>query len=219
MYWQEEQDESQFVVPDDIVDLVFGIECRTLPVDHAHALSEAVRQALPWFPEEEEAGLHAIHVADSGNGWERPEDGSELLYLSRRTKLTLRLPKHRIEAAKDLSGRRFNVAGHEMVVGNAKPKLLSVSSTLYARYVFLGEAQDEESFLAEAVSLLRSEGLRFKKVLCGKTTEIITSTGSLSTRSLLVADLGLEDSVRLQQRGIGHHRKMGCGLFIPHKSI
>jgi len=35
----------------------------------------------------------------------------------------------------------------------------------------------------------------------------------------MVADLEPEQSVRLQQIGIGPGRTIGCGLFIPHKGI
>ena len=35
----------------------------------------------------------------------------------------------------------------------------------------------------------------------------------------MVADLDVEEAVVLQQRGIGVHQKIGCGLFIPHKGI
>ena len=48
---------------DEIVDAVFAIRCRSLPVDHAWALSQAVQAALPWFAAEPEAGLHTIHGA------------------------------------------------------------------------------------------------------------------------------------------------------------
>ena len=52
MHWQvEEDDVTQFVVPENVVDLLFSIDCKVLPVDHAHALSAAVQQALPWFAE------------------------------------------------------------------------------------------------------------------------------------------------------------------------
>ena len=33
--------------PFDIVDAIFAISCRSLPVDHAYALSQAVQAALP----------------------------------------------------------------------------------------------------------------------------------------------------------------------------
>ena len=42
---------------------------------------------------------------------------------------------------------------------------------------------------------------------------------TLPTRSLMLADMEVEDSVKLQQHGLGPWRQLGCGLFIPHKDI
>ena len=97
MFWQDESgDRQDFVVPDNIVDVLYAIECRCLPLDHAHALSQALLNALPWLPNEPQAGIHLIHVAESGNGWYRPEDpDNEVLVVSRRTRMALRLPKER----------------------------------------------------------------------------------------------------------------------------
>ena len=73
----------------DVLDAVFAIECRSLPVDHAYALSTAIQAALPWFAQEPQAGLHTVHGAASGAGWQRPEGEHAQLQLSRRTKLVL----------------------------------------------------------------------------------------------------------------------------------
>lgn len=219
MFWQEDNHSEQFVVPDRIVDLLFSIDCKTLPVDHAHALSQALLAELAWFADVPEAGLHLIHVAESGNGWERPDEAAELLHLSRRTKLTLRLPKERVADAQRLTGITLVVAGNALVVGESKTRLLSSSSTLYARHVASAAGIGEEEFLAGAVNWLRGEGLRFKKIMCGKEHQIVTPDGALTTRSLMVADLSPADSVRLQESGYGAHRKLGCGLFIPHKTV
>jgi hypothetical protein len=35
----------------------------------------------------------------------------------------------------------------------------------------------------------------------------------------MIADLKPEDSIILQQHGLGDGRKMGFGLFVPHKDI
>jgi len=223
MFWQEEEnDVERFVVPENVVDVLFSISCKTLPVDHAHALSTAVKEALPWFEDELQAGLHLIHVAESGNGWERPQGGDEVLYLSRRTKLSLRVPQHRLEDAKSLSGQKLDVAGYEIEVGKSTVRLLSTSPTQYARYVVVAEqGQGEDEFVAEVVKELRTSGLSFKKVLCGKETIFDTPEGPIVTRSLMVADLPIEDAVRLQELGVGPHenKKMGCGLFIAHKAV
>jgi len=224
MFWQDENDDdvTQFIVPEDVVDIQFSISCKSLPVDHAHALSTAVKKALPWFEQEVQAGLHLIHGAESGNGWERPQGEDELLYLSRRTKLTLRVPQHRVADSKTLSGQSLNVAGNEMAVGNSSIRLLSTSTTLYARHVAAtAEEQSEDEFIADVVQELRETGLRFKKVLCGKEVTFNTPDGPMVTRSLMVADLSLDDAVRLQESGVGphQHKKIGCGLFIAHKAV
>lgn len=216
MYWQEEVEAGQYAVPDDVIDLAFAITCRALPVDHAQALCDAVSAVLPWLADEPEAGIHAIHGVESGNGWERPDD---MLMLSRRTRLVLRLPKTRAEAARALSGQVLDVGGHAMEVGEAKPRLLSKTTTLYARYVSFGNTCTEEAFLAACATALRERDIRAKKLLCGKTRMLNTEDGPLETRSLMVADLSLGDSVRLQECGIGGYRRMGCGLFIAHKSV
>ena len=94
MQWQEKTDEADFIVPDDVVDLSFRIDCAQLPPDHAWLLYRALERALPWLQQEPRAAVHSIFGAASGNGWVRPADvPGELLQLSRRTRLSLRLPK------------------------------------------------------------------------------------------------------------------------------
>lgn len=219
MFWQEEIDEAQYVVPDDVVDLVFKIKCRTLPVDHAWSLSEAIHEVLPWFPEENQAGLHLIYGADSGNGWERPSDGEEMLYLSRRTPLILRLPRYRVEDAEELSGRTLDIAGNSLEIGESHTRFLGMTTTLYSRHVVSEPDQDEDAFLQQAVETLQSLKLRFKKVLCGKGTAFASPDGPLTTRSLMVAGLSLDDAVTLQEQGMGPLRSRGFGLFVPHKTV
>jgi CRISPR-associated protein Cas6 len=220
MYWQEETDEQTYIVPDDVVDLMFRIDCPSLPVDHAWTLSEAIQAVLPWFADETHAGLHIIHGADSGNGWERPEGGDELIYLSRRILLTIRLPKHRVADAEALSGEILEISGNRMEIkGSRPPRLLAKTNTLYARHVICDPVLEEEEFIAQSIAELRAMNISFKKVLCGKSHTISTPTGGLKTRSLMVADLPLEDSVQLQQLGLGPHRTLGCGLFIAHKPV
>lgn len=200
-----------------MVDLLFSIDCPTLPVDHARELSDQLKERLPWF--EQDAGLHLIHGAESGNGWERPQGPEDLLYLPRRTKLALRLPRHRIADATALSGQSLQVSGHRMQIGSSKQRLLSLTTILYSRYVVDQAVDDEDAFLAQAVAELKALGLRFKKVLAGKRCALAASTGSVATRSLLVADLSYEDAVILQCEGLGPMRAMGCGLFVPHKNF
>ncbi|MGD8617891.1 MAG: type I-MYXAN CRISPR-associated protein Cas6/Cmx6 [Gammaproteobacteria bacterium] len=221
MFWNDETEKKPvFEVPDDVVDLAFRLNCPTLPLDHAHALSSALLRELPWLAEEEHAGVHLIHGAASGNGWYRPEDAtSELLHLSKRTRMRLRVPRHRLDKARELTGKKLDVSGHPLEVGKSEVFLLSTLSTLFARYVITDEAKDETLFLEEAAKQLRDIDIPCRKMLGGITHRMAFPDGEIFTRSLMVADLEPEHSVRLQQIGLGEGRIIGCGLFIPHKGI
>jgi len=203
---------------DEIVDAVFAISCRSLPVDHAYALSQAVQAALPWFAGEPEAGLHTIHGAASGAGWMRPEGPDERVELSHRAKLALRLPRRRLEDAAALVGRTLEVAGAAMRVDRLSARPLSRIRTLFSRSLVL--AGDEESaFLAAAGAELGALGMKPATMLCGREVLLATPHRTYRTRSLMVAGLSLEQSLDLQRRGLGGERKLGCGVFIPHKDV
>lgn len=221
MYWSDEKDKKpEFRIPDDVVDLAFRINCPMLPLDHAHALSSQLLRELPWLEDEAYAGVHLIHGAASGNGWFRPEDVSnEVLHLSRRTRMRLRVPKHRLEDARALTGKTLDIEGHPLELGATEVFLLSSLSTLFARYVIAREEDDEEQFLEEAASQMRDIGINCRKLLGGITHKLSFPDGDVFTRSLMVADLEPEQSVRLQEVGLGAGRTIGCGLFIPHRGI
>jgi CRISPR-associated protein Cas6 len=224
MFWEEEKDENTpFVVPDDVVDVVYNINSKCLPLDHAYSFSSAMRAALPWIDDEAQAGIHLIHGAESGNGWMRPEDtGSELLHLSRRARMTLRVPKHRVEAAQALTGQTLDVDGYALEVGKSKVKLFSTLPTQFARYVAVPDGinhEDETAFMAAAAEQLKALDIKVRKLLCGRAHALRHPQGNLYTRSIMLADLEVEEAIVLQQYGIGEHRTMGCGLFIPHKGI
>jgi len=208
--------------PDDapeVLDVAFAIECRSLPVDHAWALSQAVQAALPWFAGELRAGLHTVHGAASGSGWQRPEGEHARLQLSRRTRLVLRLPAQRMQDAAALSGRTLDVAGHAMGVGALTPRPLVRIASLFSRGVMFEGVAGETEFVAAATTALRALGVETPTMLCGRATALATPQGTLTTRSLMVTVATPAQSLALQRHGLGEGRKLGCGLFIPHKDV
>jgi len=202
----------------DVVDAVFAIACRTLPVDHAYALQQAIQEALPWFAEEPHAGLHTVHGAASGAGWLRPEGEGALLQLSHRARLALRLPAHRAQDAAVLVGRTLQVAGWPLRVEKMALRPLSRITTLFSRCVVLAEG-DETVFVSAAIAELGALGIRAERMVCGRVTQVATPERTYQARSLMLAGLALEQSLLLQRSGLGAGRKFGCGLFIPHKDI
>ena len=136
--------------------------------------------------------------------------------------MTLRVPRHRIDDARALSGETLDIGGYRLEVGDARVKLFSTLPTQFARYVVVPEGianDDEEAFMRYAATRLRELGIRVRKLLCGRAHAIGHPGGPLFTRSVMLADLEADEAVLLQQQGIGEHKKIGCGLFIPHKGI
>jgi CRISPR-associated protein Cas6 len=221
MFWNDDKDKKpEFVVPDDVVDLAYKIGCPTIPLDHAHALSAALLDALPWLADEDQAGIHLIHGAASGNGWFRPEDTeNELLHLSRRTRMRLRVPRARLEDAQALTGQSLDIEGHTLEVGKPDVFILSSLPTLFSRYVITREELDESQFLEAVAAQLQALDIPCRKMLGGIAHTMNFPDGPVFTRSLMVAELQPEQSVRLQQLGLGEGRTIGCGLFLPHKGI
>lgn len=204
---------------DEVVDAVFAIECRSLPVDHAYALSAAIQAALPWFADEPQAGLHTVHGAASGAGWKRPEGEDARLELSRRTKLVLRLPAGRLREAAALTGQTLEVAGSSMRVGRLSARPLPRIASLFSRSVLFQAATDEAAFAATAAEGLRALGVEALTMLCGRDVTLATPEGAYRTRSLMLTVATPAQSLALQSHGLGEARKLGCGVFIPHKDV
>ena len=219
-YWQDDTPaEAEFVVPEDVVDVAYRMQCRELPVDHIHGLCSALHAVLPWLRTESSAGVHPIYGAASGNGWQRPQQPDAALHLSRRTRLKLRVPAHRLGESRALVGRRLRIAGRDLGVGELTVKLMSTSATLYARYVASDRAHDEECFLAEAAMQLGGMDVPAVRMLAGRLYSLKSPSGPISVRSLMVAGLSPAESIRLQQRGLGWGRAFCCGVFVPHRGI
>lgn len=220
MFWQEKPDEKSFEVSDDVVDLSFKLECKALPMDHAWALSSALLESAPWLAHSERTAIHLIHGAESGNGWLRPEetDGA-LIHLSRRTRFTLRLERENLDRAGELVGMQLDIAGHPLIINNFKQQLLLPQDTIFSRYIRTDAGLSEDDFLYQVAPLIEAQGIRIKKMLGGRQHVFQTPDGPLTTRSLMLSDLEKEESIRLQQRGIGDDQLMGMGIFLPHKGV
>ncbi len=221
LFWEEEDDKTlPYKAPDTIFDVMFSIECKSLPIDHAWALSQQLLKHLPWMSDYEGAGIHQIHVAESNNGWVRPEDGDALLFPSKRTKMSLRIPSEKYDEVQQLVGTNFDIQGHSIKLGKIKKKPLGNSGVIFARYVLLKDNQSENDFLTEIAAEIKNKtNTTVKKMLCGKSHNIKTPDAVLKGIHLMIADLDDETSITIQQQGLGQGRELGCGLFLPHKSI
>lgn len=220
MYWNDDNDKAaEYKVPDDIVDVNFKIKCTHLPLDHAYDLSTAIMQELPWANNDERVGIHLIHGAESGNGWIRPSGPNDLIYPSRRTLFSIRTPQERRGEVEQLAGKTIKIG--DIPVELSKPSIrgLSKITTIFARYVLAQQIENEDLFLQEMADLLAQKQIIPRKMMSGRATTMRFPEGEKIARSLMIDGIEVAESVRLQQQGLGAGRKIGCGIFLPHKGI
>jgi len=189
-----------------MAEIVYDLKGGTLPGEYAFVLWQELVRALPWLETEEQAGLLPLRGSRSGGD----------LLLPQRAKLVLRLPQRLVPQARQLSGRELEVAGHVLQVGAVRERPLLAHPTLHAHLV--ASSSGENEFLEEVAERLRELEIPCK-CICGKRVELRAGERAISGYSLVVYELNLEGSLRLQQTGLGGERRYGCGLFIPYKEI
>ena len=221
MFWDEEEKQEEFKTPDNIIDVSFKVTCKEIKLDHAWPLTEALNELLPWLKDEPQSAVHHIYIPQSGNGWVRSDDfEDELIQLSRRTRLKLRIPITRLKETQSLTGKTITIDGSDLTFGQSEQHLLSTITTIVARHVHIpGTDEDEMAFLQEISKQTQRLGIKVRKMLCGKSHQLKTADGIIKTRSLMIADITPEESIILQENGLGHYYTYGCGVFIPQKGI
>jgi len=219
LYWREaDEPETRFEVPDEIFDLVFRLRGSKLEIDHAYQLAEALRAQLK-AETFARIGVHGVRMAGSGNGWNRPQQTDTEMPLSRRARLAIRLHRKDYDELAGLSEQVLQLGQQQLEVGDSTIRQLSTMASLHARAICCDPDQPEPDFLAQVATELRELGIVVTRMICGRSGQIRSEQGSLFTRALLVADLKPEESVCLQQRGLGDAQRLGCGLFVPHRGI
>lgn len=192
---------------DAAVDVVFPLQARALPRDHAQALQQALCAQLPWLATEPLAGVHPIKLVHGLD---------ESALLSQRVRLLLRVSASRAVELLALPGLSLQLAGQTLQLGAAHLRGLQPHATLYA-YRVAADSADEVAFMATVAVELAALGIGGLPV-CGLHHHLQVAGQLQDTFSLMLHQLTPAHSLLLQQRGLGPQRLLGCGLFVPHKS-
>lgn len=196
--------------PGSTVDVVFGIAGTTLPADYAFGLWRAVGRSLPWFEAEAAAGIHRLRTAPTAYG---------VVLLANRAKLTLRVPGARLADTLALSGGRLAIEGSELAVGEGVARPLQPWATLHSQQVAAEAAADAGAAFEEQVA----RWLRARGVVCqfitGRRRSVRAGAREVVGWSVVLHGLAPDASLAIQAEGMGGDRALGCGIFVPHKSI
>ena len=197
------------------VDLNFPVRGSLIPRDHGYALYGALSRTVPKLHGADWIAIHGI----SGKLLE-----TGMLSLEPRGMLQVRVPVEKIVELLALTGATLDVSGHRVELGAPTVRALAPVSVLDARLVVIrltegiakpfDRAEFERRFVAEAQRQLVERGIRGDLELCGRRSLRVGGQRVLG-HSMRVLGLSADDSLKLQIRGLGGKRTMGCGIFRP----
>ncbi len=189
------------------LDFAYAVRGDMIDRDYPFALCAALLDALPWLAAEPRAGVHPLRGATTcGEG----------LLLGGRARLVLRAPAARAEECARLQGRLLEVPA-PLHIGSINQRELLPYPVLHARLVVTGSA-DEAEFVADVERGI--EQLQIDcEIIVGRRGEVCVCGRRVAGFSLMLHGLSPEHSLRAQEHGLGLHRMLGCGLFVPHKSV
>lgn len=186
-----------------------------LPRCYRQPLWEALLSALPWLIDETHLAVHPLKLIETvGLGPDTPS----VYRLGHRGRLILRLPEVRLGEAQTLSGQVLTLGAARVQVGSASLRPLSPAQTLSAAGVAMGALGEDERWFSDAVSAER-ESLGIQgQVIIGR-QKALDADISRFGYPVVIHGLSPQDSIRLQCAGLGRARHLGCGVFVPYKTI
>ena len=90
-------------------------------------------------------------------------------------------------------------------------------ATLHAQQVAAGTG-DEAAFQDEVAASLRALGVACQ-FITGRRQTVAAGAREIAGFSVVLHGLTPEGSLRVQAEGMGGDRGLGCGIFVPYKSI
>jgi CRISPR-associated protein Cas6 len=187
------------------VDLAFRLTGNSVPVDHGYALYAALSRIAPEIHDAKEIGVPPIRGVYGGEGSLRLADYSRLV---------IRLPGEQIRGYLKLAGKRLEIDGCLIGVGVPEVRALQLAAKLRARLVTIKGFMDESVFRQATQRQLNDLKIA-GELLIGERRTFRVKDKQVVGFEVAVSDLTAEESLTLQEHGLGGRRRMGCGVFVP----
>lgn len=204
------------------IDLIFPVDGTTIVRDHGYALYAALSRLLPTLHSARDIGIFPIRGTFVGEG---------TLHLGRQSALRIRVPAERLPMLLPLAGKAIDIDGHRVRIGVPRVQALVPAAMLASSLVLIKMAHADERgvtpelFLGTARKQLYALGIVAEAAIplvkggphAGEPRRrvIRVKDQTHAGYAMIVQGLSAEESVRLQEAGLGGRRLMGCGLFGP----
>ena len=211
-----------------MINLHFQAQGETIRVDHGYALFSAISRCLgkEFHPPNRDIRRASAISSCLGEKYHHKKRdvrlalirgryaGDGLLKLLPSSRITFRLPSEKVALYINLSGKTLDLVGHKVRVGVPKSQGLVPATALYAHLVTTKSGLERNRFEKEIQRQLDEQGCQ-GRVSIGKRRTFSIHGKKIVGYSLLVSELNAEESLVLQEKGVGGRGKMGCGFFYP----
>jgi CRISPR-associated protein Cas6 len=210
------------------VDVRFPVEGDKIPVDHGYQVFSAVSRIVPNLHGDSTVAVHPVSGSLLGDRLQSIHKRSSFL--------TIRLPIDRVGQILVLAGKNLPIGPYSLRVGVPQTMALIPSPRLYSRLVVIKGFMGPVQFLAAVQRQLDSLNVKGKPLLveqphveeanlnrkCGSRSPVLRRTIRIRDKevvgfALRVEELTADESIIVQEAGIGGRRRFGCGVFIPDR--
>jgi len=210
-----------------VIDVQFRLQGERIPVDHGYKLYNSVCKIIPQIHDDDTISILPVTGRLTGDRFK---------ILDNQSFLTIRLSSERIGQILPLAGKNLEIDGHKIYIGTPYTRLLRPYPRLYSPLVIIKGYMEPEPFLQAVqrqldnleikgkASLVNQEHIAKENV--GKPTgthsPYLRRTINIKGKevvgfALSVSELTAEESIRLQESGLGGRHRFGCGVFLPDR--
>lgn len=195
-----------------IVELRFRIfGSGSLAADHGYRLYSALAAMVPSLHGPNAIAIHPIRGRQIGN---------RLLEVMPWSSLAMRVSDTQIAELLLLSGKNLTLGNATLRLGVPEVHGLVPAASLRSRLVTIKSFMDSEGFQEAARRQL--DALEIAPVAAlrlGKRRTLRIKDKEVVGYETIIEDLSADESLRLQEHGIGGRRHMGCGVFVPARKV
>ena len=189
------------------LDLEFPVlSLSPIAVDHGYYLYAGLSKALATVHSENEIAVHPIRGR---------QIGERMLQLMPWSTVKIRTPQERIGELLGLAGKAVMIGDREVRLGVPRVQALESAPALRSRIVTIKGFLDAESFAGAVRRQLDALEISERVILIiGKRRTIRIRAKEVVGFEVTLESLNPQESIAVQQQGIGGRRHMGCGVFV-----
>lgn len=188
-----------------------------IPADHGYQLYSAISNAVPALHEANGLAIHPI----AGQ-----QVGDRRMMLTPHSRLTLRVPDGRISEVLPLAGRELKISATKIRIGVPQVRALIPATALRSRLVIIKikdapTARDITPALFESAARRQLDKLSISpetQLTLGKRRTLRIKHNEIVGYEVLIESLTAEESLTLQESGMGGRHHMTCGVFVPFET-